>query len=266
MPGRAIRRGRGVQTIDRRLLVILSMFAVTGAGLVCLIVFGLIILIASPTQPTAVLPPATIPGTPTATPMPTGTPAVDYSRLVNLPPRASLNQGLTFATPDYVRSLLGIPGEMSDSCLAVTNPKLQALLVTQEVGPTTVSGLKPAVEALQRIYAAVKRDKPDLYEQLAGQEIPLKDEAMLCVRRVAGLFPRNYSLHAWGIAVDVAINRTLDIVGDRKVQLGLLQLYPYFHAEGFYWGAAFLPNEDAMHFEVSRQLLDRWKSQGLLDR
>jgi hypothetical protein len=29
-----------------------------------------------------------------------------------------------------------------------------------------------------------------------------------------------------------------------------LLVYPYFHAEGWFWGAEF-PTEDAMHFELA---------------
>jgi hypothetical protein len=164
-----------------------------------------------------------------------------------------------------VRGILGTPGDMTDTCSSITNKQLEPLIITQDVGPNTVTGLKPTVEALQRVYAAVKQNNPDLYAQLSGQDVALAGVSMLCVRRVAGLHPANYSLHAWGIAVDVAINSKLDTPGDKKVQKGLVALAPYFRAEGFYWGAAFTPSEDAMHFEVSRQLLDRWKNQGLLD-
>jgi hypothetical protein len=231
----------------------------------CLIGLGIASLVVFAPEQTIIPATAIVQSTSNPTPIITFTPSHDYGQLVDIPPLRTLNAGLTYATPDYVSSILGPPGDMTDTCSAVTNPKLSRLIVTQDVGPNTVTGLKPAVEALQRIYAAVERDHPDLYAQLAGQEIPLKDEAMLCVRKVAGLFPANYSLHAWGIAVDIAINSTLDNLGDKKTQEGLLILYPYFHAEGFYWGAAFSPTEDAMHFEVSRQLLNSWKNQGLFD-
>lgn len=266
MPTKMVWRGRSIRSFNKPLhvYVIVGLFALTGAVLSCLIALGLITLVAFPTQPTTIPASSTAPGTSVVIQRASPTAASDYSQLVNPPARALMNQGLTFAGPDYVRSVLGVPGEMTVTCSEVTNPKLKTLLITQDVGPNVVTGLKPAVEAVQRIYVSVKRERPDLYEQLAGQDILLKDEAMLCVRRVAGLYPPNYSLHAWGIAIDLTINRSLDAVGDGKIQQGLQELYPYFHAEGFYWGAAFQPSEDAMHFEVSRQLLDRWNSEGLL--
>ena len=188
----------------------------------------------------------------------------DYSQFVKLPPLYTLNQGLSPASPGYLRYLFGVPGALTTDCSEMTNPELLPLMVTQDVGLETVTGLKPAVEAVQRILAAVQRDKPDLYAQLQDQESQLDSSAMLCVRAVAGLHPRDFSTHSWGIAIDIAIDGKLNPVGSHQVQLGLLELYPYFHAEGFYWGAGFLPNADPMHFEVSREQLARWKAQGLI--
>jgi hypothetical protein len=191
--------------------------------------------------------------------------AADYSQFVKLPPLYTINQGLSPVSPGYLRSLFGVPGALTHDCSEVTNVKLQALIVTQDVGLETVTGLKPAVEAVQRIFAAVQRDKPDLYAQLQGQETQLDSTAMLCVRAVAGLYPADFSTHSWGIAIDVAIDGKLNPIGGHQVQLGLLALYPYFHAEGFYWGAGFLPNADPMHFEISREQLARWKLQGTIE-
>src|SRR5258708_33227876 len=106
---------------------------------------------------------------------------------MKLPALYTINQGLNPASPGYLRYLFGVPGVLTHDCSDVTNIKLQALIVTQDVGLETVTGLKPAVEAVQRIFAAVQRDNPDLYAQFRGQEIQLDSTAMLCVRRVAGL-------------------------------------------------------------------------------
>src|SRR5215831_13687154 len=118
---------------------------------------------------------------------------VDYSRLVKIPARYTLNQALSPASPGYLRYLFGVPGALTIDCSEITNAKLKTIVVTQDVGLETVTGLKPAVEAVRRIFAAVQRDKPDLYAQLQGQEMQLKTTAMLCVRSVAGLYPRDFS-------------------------------------------------------------------------
>jgi hypothetical protein len=121
------------------------------------------------------------------------------------------------------------------------------------VGPFTVTGYRPAVEALGRIFAAVEQEKPELYSQL-------ETAGMLCVRQVRG--GSGFSNHSWGTAIDIRINGQLDEVGDGKTQLGLRELYPYFHNEGFYWGAAYSGDrEDSMHFEASEQQVAKWTSE-----
>jgi len=168
------------------------------------------------------------------------------------PDRRSINLGLTFPSPNYMKSVLGVPGQLSADCSSVTNANLKKLIVTESVGSFRVTGLKPAVFTIRRVLDKVKIAKPDLYKQLGT-------EGMLCVRKVRG--SSDFSNHSWGTAVDIKINQKLDIRGDNKTQAGLKELYPYFHAEGFYWGAAF-PTEDSMHFETSQQLIEKWKSVG----
>jgi D-alanyl-D-alanine carboxypeptidase len=176
----------------------------------------------------------------------------DYTALKPTPARDGLNPGLTSPSPNYVKSVLGIPGELTNDCTPVTNPVFKKLIVTERVGPFRVTGLKPAVSAIRRVFDQVKLEKPDLYEQLGT-------EGMLCVRKVRG--GSDFSNHSWGTAIDIKINKKLDTRGDRQTQVGLSELYPYFQAEKFYWGAAF-GTEDSMHFEVSQQLLEEWKASG----
>src|SRR5437899_7117779 len=139
--------------------------------------------------------------------------ARDYSQFVKLPPLYTLNQGLSPASPGYLRYLFGVPGVLTTDCSEITNSRLQALIVTQDVGLESIMGLKPAVEAVQRIFTAVQRDNPDLYAQLQDQKSQLGSNAMLCVRAVAGLYPREFSTHSWGIAIDIAIDGRLNPVG-----------------------------------------------------
>ncbi|MBD0362843.1 MAG: M15 family metallopeptidase, partial [Coleofasciculus sp. C3-bin4] len=100
-------------------------------------------------------------------------------------------------------------------------------------------------------------EKPALYNQLGTA-------GMLCVRKVRG--GSDFSNHSWGTAIDIKINGRLDVVGDGRTQLGLKELYPYFYNEGFYWGAGYSGSrEDSMHFEASRELVERWRVQGQLN-
>lgn len=182
------------------------------------------------------------------------TPATDYTILQPKPSKASINQGLTSPSPAYMKSALGVPGQLSVDCSPVTDTNLKKLIVTESVGPFRVTGLKPAVATIRRIFEKVKQENPDLYQQLGT-------EGMICVRKVRG--GADFSNHAWGTAIDIKINGKLDSRGDNQTQTGLSELYPYFYAEKFYWGAAF-PTEDSMHFEASQELVEYWKKSGLI--
>ena len=179
--------------------------------------------------------------------------AVDFNQPVPTPPRESINQGLTSPNAEFMSRSLGKPGSLTTDCSSVTNPQLKRLLVTKNVGPMNVTGAKPAIEALDRLFAQVQREKPELAKQLGTA-------GMLCVRKVRG--GTNFSNHSWGTALDIKINGKLDAVGDSKTQVGLNELAPYFQREGFYWGAGFSrAREDSMHFEASEQLVQRWKAE-----
>lgn len=184
----------------------------------------------------------------------------DFGELIPIP--AGINQGLSAARQKTMLDIFGRPCPLNADCTAVTNDKVRNLLVTRNVGPFSVTGIQPTVEALSRIFAQVKRDHPDLYRVLGTAGV-------LCCRRVRrrpGLPPSpNFSNHSWGTAIDLKIRGALDPRGDGKTQLGVALLAPYFHAEGFYWGAGFKgESEDAMHFEVSDKLVRDWHRKGLL--
>ncbi len=174
--------------------------------------------------------------------------AVDYTQPVPIPP--DLNPGLTSPTAEYMINALGEPGALTEDCSPLTNSNLEQAPLT--VGVDEVEGYRPAVEAVQRILTKVQQEKPDLYSQLGTA-------GMLCVRQVRG--GSGFSNHSWGTAIDIKIGGVTDAVGDGLVQQGLLELAPYFNAEGFYWGAAYSGDrEDAMHFEASEELIGRWAS------
>lgn len=186
-----------------------------------------------------------------ATPIEPTYAATDYTKLGPKPSRSSINQGLTSPNASYMHSVLGKPGALTTNCSPVTNPNLKKLIVTTDVGAFKATGLKPATDALKRIFEKVKKEKPTLYKQLGSA-------GMLCVRKVRG--SSSFSNHSWGAAIDIKINGKLDKQGDNKTQLGLKELYPYFYKERFYWGAGYSTTEDSMHFEASKELVAKWKA------
>ena len=63
------------------------------------------------------------------------------------------------------------------------------------------------------------------------------------------------------MAIDIKINGVAgEYSEDAAPQLGQQKLYPYFHDEGFYWGAGFSTNKDPMHFEASAEQIAKWTS------
>jgi hypothetical protein len=173
---------------------------------------------------------------------------VDYSKVVPVP--KNINQNLTSPSADYMKRVLGVPGRLTNDCSSVTNNRLRNYITTKDVGPFSVTGVKPAVNAVARVMSKVKKDNPRLYSQLGSA-------GMLCVQKVRG--GSDFSNHSWGTTIDLKVNGKLDQRGDGKTQLGLKKLYPYFHKEGFYWGAGFRTTEDAMHFEASKEQIAKWK-------
>jgi hypothetical protein len=184
----------------------------------------------------------------------------DFGQLVKIPP--GINPGVSKAKQQTMLQVFGKPGSLTEDCSAVTNPKIKALLVTKNVGPFAVTGIKPAVEALERIFAKVKKNEPTLHAQLGTA-------GMLCCRRIRttpGKPPsKQFSNHSWGTAVDIKIKGSLDPRGDGKTQAGLLLLHPFFNEERFFWGAGFSGvTEDSMHFEASDELIKDWKHKNIV--
>jgi hypothetical protein len=177
-----------------------------------------------------------------------------YAEVVLIADRRNVNKGLTVAGPRFLESFLGRPREqLSDRCEPMTNPALKEQLVLENVGPIRVHMLRPAVESLRRVFEKVRRTDPDLYDRI-------NSSGSLCVRQIRGTRGRT-STHAFGLAVDLNIDGTLDLFADGRTQMGLTILADFFHEEGWVWGAGF-GREDSMHFEVSRQQLERWREEG----
>ncbi|KAK9719523.1 hypothetical protein K7432_004732 [Basidiobolus ranarum] len=184
--------------------------------------------------------------------------AVGAQDFGSLKPIPNLNQGgLKYCPPSTLLSILGKPCTLKADCSPVTNEKIKKLTITGRVGHIGLTGIKPAVEAAIRALTKVQKENPALFKVI-------KSAGMLCCRLIRNS-KTEASNHSWGTAVDFSINDVLDPRGDGKAQLGLHTLYPYFHAEGFYWGAGFSgASEDAMHFEVADQTIRRWQQEGKL--
>lgn len=193
---------------------------------------------------------------------------MDFLEKIPLPAKATFNQGLSSVGNAAMRALFGEPVadgayRADGDCTQVDNPALLKLLETRSVGPFRVTGIKPALDALQPIFARVETEVPDLYAILGSA-------GMLCarftkIRQHDGSLKigPGVSNHSWGSAVDVELSKKLDKQGDGFTQRGLLVLSAYFNAARWYWGAGF-PTEDSMHFEASAELLADWRKSGLI--
>lgn len=172
------------------------------------------------------------------------------TRLVRRDSLGPFNPGLSCTDNRFMVATFGMPREsFSDNDQPVTNQALKKQLVTASVGPFRVTGLRPAVESLTAVMEDIRTERPEMHEALGSA-------GMLCCRYVRGS-KTAISNHSWGTALDLKLNGLLDRRGDGMVQYGLTLIAPIFNRHGWYWGAAFR-TEDAMHFEVSRGLLEKW--------
>lgn len=179
-----------------------------------------------------------------------------YAQVVLIANRRNVNKGLKIASPSYLESVFGKPREvLTSQCQGMTNQRLASKLQTEQVGPVRVRMLRPALDSLGRVFEKIKQTDPDLHARI-------NTAGALCVRHIRGA-PGRTSTHAFGLSLDLNIDGKLDRLGDGKTQLGLTILADFFKNEGWYWGAGF-SREDSMHFEVSRNLVEQWISEGKL--
>lgn len=179
-----------------------------------------------------------------------------YAQVVLIANRRNVNKGLKIASPSYLESVFGKPRQvLTSKCQGMTNKRLSAKLVTDKVGPIRVRMQQPALDSLARVFQKIKETDPDLHDRI-------NTAGALCVRHIRGA-PGRTSTHAFGLSLDLNIDGQLDRLGDGKTQLGLTILADFFKNEGWYWGAGF-SREDSMHFEVSRNLVEKWIAEGAL--
>lgn len=169
---------------------------------------------------------------------------------------AGINAGVSNAKQSTMINLLGKSRNSFDEmCRAATNNPVKSLLVTEDVGPFKVTGLKPAVDSLREILKEIAVAETAAFNALSSA-------GMYCGRYVRGS-QTSISNHAWGTAIDLYVNAKLDARGDGKVFQGLVDIFPIFNKHKWFWGAGFR-TEDAMHFEASDELVREWAQQGKL--
>ncbi len=152
--------------------------------------------------------------------------------------RMTLNGDLRGARNSTMLRVLGNPrGNYDQECRAPTNNKLLELVVTQDVGPFRVTGLRPAVETLRAIFVDVKAEQPEVFAALTSA-------GMLCCRFVRGSTSA-ISNHSWGTAIDLKVEGVLDKRGDGRAQEGLIAIHPIFNRHGFFWGCVSRRGRDA---------------------
>ncbi len=172
--------------------------------------------------------------------------------LDNISDLGELNVGLSYVDNDYMIKKLGNPREnYSQADQPITNKELKKLMYETaiDIGPFKVRGLKLAVESLKEIMKDVHIQYPDVYTALGNN-------GMLVCRYQRNSKTR-ISNHSWGGAIDLTLKKSGDARGDNKALHGLSLIAPIFNKHKWCWGAAF-KIEDAMHFEVSRDLMDKW--------
>jgi hypothetical protein len=191
---------------------------------------------------------------------------------VLMPIPAGINPGLSAAPVSFLYKEVGRPTcELTKACFnckcKIGLAKIANNLKTAQLTPkVSITGFKPFVEAVERVFTTMKAATADANLQKA---LPwLNTAGSLCCRAVKksnGLPGKAHSNHAFGLAFDLYFGPDVDPRGDGKTQTGLSYLAPYFVKERLYWAAGYKGSEeDAMHWEASKELLAEWKLKKLL--
>lgn len=185
----------------------------------------------------------------------------DFSELVDVSSIPHLNVGLTSASEDTMKALLGAPRmPLTTDCQNDrASPVIASMIALERITKNfRVTGLKPAVESLQTIFTQLKVDEPELIEVLSTG-------GMLCVRLrkpTSGVPSTRVSNHAWGTGIDFKlIGQDAPGATGSKVPRFIAVLAPHFNRAGWYSGIGF---NDAMHFEVAEETIRKWQTMGTL--
>ncbi|NOT54940.1 MAG: hypothetical protein HOP18_10070, partial [Deltaproteobacteria bacterium] len=143
--------------------------------------------------------------------------------------------------------VFGSPGRLTRECSTPTGDFARRV-VTRNVGPFRVTGFELAVVTLERIFADVRTEHRDVFDEV-------KTEGMLCVRHRRGN-PARFSNHSWGCAIDLFFGAAVVAQGDPVAHRGNVMLFPFFNKHGWYWGAEFSGSSvDSMHFEFAEETI-----------
>jgi D-alanyl-D-alanine carboxypeptidase len=165
---------------------------------------------------------------------------------VPIPPKDTINIGLSSATERIMLRKFGKPGALTKNCSRPTGKVKQRLKSNVDVGPFKVTGLDFAVESLLQIFSEVEAQLPAVFRDV-------KTAGMLCVRH-RRTNPARFSNHSWGAAIDIFFGARVVPQGTALTHRGVLQLAPFFNRHGWYWGAEFSGDSvDAMHFEMAAE-------------
>jgi len=175
---------------------------------------------------------------------------------------AMRNQAVSYLPPSVAGQLVGIGSRSpcGDRQCSRCGSGLAYSTTTRTFGHITVTAHRGLVSVLANVFADLQRDNPTLFRRLGTAG------AVCCrlIKLAGGGCASSWSNHAFGSAIDMTIDGIVDAHGDGCVHRGLVEAAPYFQRYQLYWGAGF-STEDAMHFEVSRQLAQRWISSGIPD-
>lgn len=145
--------------------------------------------------------------------------------------------------------LLGVPGQKTDNCSPATGA-FKTRIKTADVGPFRVTGLNLAVDLLEAAFTEAAQQIPDVVAAA-------KTAGMLCVRHKRNN-SNSFSNHSWGTAIDMFFGTDVVPQGAKKTDRGCLLLVPFLNAKGFFWGGGFTgPSVDSMHFELSKETIER---------
>jgi hypothetical protein len=166
---------------------------------------------------------------------------------VPIPPKEDMNRNLSSAREQTMLEVFGRPGRLTRDCSDPTGDFARRV-VTQNVGPFRVTGFDLAVETLERIFAEVRTEHRDVFDEV-------KTEGMLCVRQRRGN-PARFSNHSWGCAIDLFFGSAVVDQGEPVTHWGNVMLFPFFNKHGWYWGAEFSGSSvDSMHFELAEETI-----------
>jgi hypothetical protein len=172
---------------------------------------------------------------------------------------SSTPPGLNVVSADPATSRLmeifGPPSQhIGQSCGPLDNDALKSFLVTDKLGSSSVTMLKPAYNSLKAILGQIQKEDPDLLKHVAYQ-------GALCVRSTRG--SSALSPHAFGAAIDIQFDEktpSAEALSNRTAKQA--KAAAFFERAGWQWAGL----RDYMHFQAALPLIETWINSGELPR